>query len=173
MNRSLRIVAGALAFGGLAFFASCNSSIDDGDGPAVQLEVSALENEAVTSTAAGAGCTREVTEWSVTLQNVPKNALANASPFNDVVMGTVDIAYNWQTPGIATPNRTYGLGGVTVPANGSSSVDFFPVSVEDLAGVPVVGGTASLTMIFRGQMVDGTNLSVGAQAELFVEACPP
>ena len=172
----------ALLLCGLALgFAACNSNIDDPDGPSVELEVQTLQNSSVTAAnqqqgggGGAGGCLRTVTQWSVGLTAVPKNSLAGTPPFNDVIMETVDVSYTWFEPAIPpTPDRTFGLGSVAIPAAGTNTVLFFPITTADLDSIPLSGGTASVRLVFRGQQVEGTDVSLVAQSELFVEPCPP
>ena len=114
------------------------------------------------------GCELTVQEWQATLQNVPRGM----ATFNDIVMDRVDITYSWQIPGPPNFTRSVGLGGVTVPVDGVNTVSFFPISSADLLNPAVEGNTADLLLTFLGTTVGGTAVSVTAQTQLNVEACP-
>jgi hypothetical protein len=114
-------------------------------------------------------CIFEVIEWTAILQATPKNSLA-VGPYNDVIMERVVINYSWPDTGFTTPTRTFGLGGVSIPADGSNSVSFFPILGQDLQLLDQ-GITGSLLMTFYGRTVEGSELSGQAQAELYIETC--
>ena len=178
--------------------AGCTSDrLDDGTSADVIIQVMALDNRPVSAnqTTATQGtcsisgilcdstadcaqnevcarpslCLFEVEEWSATLQAAPKNSLAG-TPFNDVIMQNVRISYDWPDTGLSTPTRTLGLAGVTIPADGTNSVTFFPILGQDLASLDQ-GITGQLTMTFFGRTVEGTSVSGTSNAELYIETC--
>lgn len=180
----------------LLAFACTNDSLDDGDSPDVVLEIGSLDNSPVTAavsqglcagdgtTACAAdaecalvggpclgGCTLEVVDWTGTASNVPLNALAGSSPFNDIILESVTIVYDWIDDAASTPTRVVGLGSVTVPAGGSNTFSFAPISFQDLTGVE--GLTANLALTFNARTVEGERVTVvdDAPRQLFVEAC--
>jgi hypothetical protein len=154
--------------------ASCsNDALDDGSGADVILEVLSLENPAVTAQVAGGGggeCTLEVEDWTASMQAAPKNPLGGVGPFNDLILHTVTVTYNWIDPTIVTPTRVVGLGDVTVPAAGVSSVTFAPISFDDLAAA-MQGHTSNLVLVFDATTVEGTHVRSSVQRQLFVEVC--
>jgi hypothetical protein len=116
-------------------------------------------------------CILEVEDWTVTIQAAPKNDLA-IPPFNDIVMTDVTISYTWVDPTIVTPPFVVGLGNVTIPAQGSNSVVFPPISSDAINNNPnIEGATATLRMVFRGQTVEGTTITQVALRQLVVEIC--
>ena len=79
------------------------NSIDDAGAANVVLEVLSFDSPAVTgSVAPGGGCAFTVTEWDVNLSAVPINSLVG-TPFNDVVMISVDMVYVWDNGILVTP----------------------------------------------------------------------
>jgi len=179
---------------------SCtNDSLDDGDSADVVLEITQLDNTKVSAAAqqgsgtcsfsggqctvnsdcpiaesctGTTGCQLTATEWSFTVANLPKNSIGITQPFNDVVMNSVDITYAWVVAPPANSTATVGLGGVTIPVNGTGTFKFFPISSAGLTAAGVDGNTANLTMVFRGRTVDGTGVTGVSLAQLNVEACP-
>ena len=116
-------------------------------------------------------CILEVEDWTVTFQAAPKNDLA-IPPFNDIIMTDVTISYAWVDPSIVTPPFVVGLGNVTIPAQGSNSVIFPPISSDAINNNPAIeGATATLTLTFRGQTVEGTQITQTALRQLVVEIC--
>jgi hypothetical protein len=113
-----------------------------------------------------------VQEWSATLGNAPKNVLAggDSTPFNDVTLESVTITYSWLDPAVSTPTRTVGLGNVTIPTDGTSSVTFAPIAFDDLS-LSLEGHTANLSLVFRAKTVEGTRITDTVSRQLFVEAC--
>jgi hypothetical protein len=116
-------------------------------------------------------CILEVEDWMVTFAAAPKNDLA-IPPFNDIVMTDVTITYTWVDPSIVTPPLVVGLGNVTIPAQGSNSVSFPPISSDAINNNPAIeGATATLRMTFRGETVEGTTITQVALRQLVVEIC--
>ena len=85
-------------------------------------------------------------------------------------MENVRISYDWPDTGLSTPTRTLGLAGVTVPAQGSNNVTFFPILGQDLASLDQ-GITGQLTLTFFGRTVEGTSISGTGNSELYIETC--
>ena len=162
------------------------------------LEILGLENPAVTGEASDTGicsisltvcasaadcdvgqglCEAEgasfgVEDWSASLLVAPKNVLSgsDSAPFNDVILQTVRITYDWLDSSLSTPTRTVGLGNTTIPAGGTSSVIFAPVAFDDLS-LDLAGRTANLTLEFTAKTVEGTTITDTAGRQLFVESC--
>jgi len=114
-------------------------------------------------------CTFTLTNATATFKNKPKNALAVESPFNDIILQTLDVAYRWDDLA-ATPAATGGLGG-SVPANGSSTAQFAVVSATDLSAGNRAGHTASLALTFRGTTVSGDDVETTTGGTLQVNSC--
>jgi len=152
--------------------ASCtNDALDNGSGPDVILEVVSLENPPVTAQQAQQGglCTLLVEDWTASVQAAPKNPLA-IPPFNDLVLHTVTVMYEWIDPGLSTPTRVIGLGDTTVPAGGIAAVTFAPIAFDDLTAAQQ-GHTANLTLVFDASTVEGSGVRATVQRQLFVEVC--
>jgi hypothetical protein len=116
-------------------------------------------------------CILEVEDWTVTFQAAPKNDLA-IPPFNDIIMTDVTLTYQWVNPAIVTPPFVVGLGNVTIPAQGSNSVLFPPISSDAVNNNPLIeGATATVLLNFRGQTVEGTTITQTALRQLVVEIC--
>jgi len=124
-------------------------------------------------------CILEVEEWTATIAAAPKNELAT-TPFNDIVMVSVDISYDWVNDSLngLIPPQNIGLGNVNVPANGQNSVTFPPIPSDPLnitTGVPPTspfeGATANMTMTFNAVTVEGTRIQQTALRQLIVEIC--
>ena len=116
-------------------------------------------------------CILEVEDWTVTLGAAPKNDLA-IPPFNDVVMTDVTITYNWVDPSIVTPPFVVGLGNITIPAQGTNTIVFPPISSDAINNnAAIEGATATLVLTFRGQTVEGTTIIQTALRQLVVEIC--
>lgn len=84
-------------------------------------------------------CILEVEDWMVTFMAAPKNDLA-IPPFNDIVMTDVTITYTWVNPAIVTPAFVVGLGNIAIPAQGSNSVMFPPISSDAVNNNPLIEG---------------------------------
>ena len=83
----------------------------------------------------------------------------------------VDVVITYNFPGPANPlPRAIGLGGVVVPTGGSSSVSFPPVYLQDL-DPSLESTTGALFMTFRGETLEGTNISLTVGQNLSIEAC--
>src|SRR5262245_32740999 len=165
----------AVAVLGVALIAPgcADGTVDDGGTGDSVLEVATATTAPITAASdpnnPGA-CTITVTDWSASLNNKPKNGLAIVSPWNDILMGTVDITYVWDDPSIVTAPVTMNLNG-TVPANGSVAVKFPPIFLGDLTAA-MLGHSANLTMVFHGSTVQGEAVTTtGFGAVMTVNAC--
>ena len=177
MRKHTKILAGTFVLATAGWFAGCNGTIDKE--PNVVLEVETLTVPPITSTqnAAGGACTYTITSASGTFKNKPKNQFAGTSPFNDIILQTVSIAYVWDDLLVQDP-VTAGLGG-SVPANGSATALFSVVSnaalEEPIAAPPNPSGraghTASLSLTFNGTTVSGDAVSATTGASLQVNSC--
>jgi hypothetical protein len=155
--------------GTLALFPACNSALDDADSADVVLQVMTITGQAVQSQDDGSGtCTFTIQEWTAQLRNEPKNSLATQSPFGDIRMIRIDVAYDWGLDGVVDSTTSIGLSG-TVPAAGNQSVTFFPVSLEELTGRD--GQSANMDMLFVGETYDGNPVSVRQGKLLVVNSC--
>lgn len=192
MRRSKLLWAILLIVGALGVASCADSNIDDGDAADILLQVLGVNNPAITGNVdlgtcsiSGTDCLTNdncpigevcnppiagdctIAEWSVQMDNVPKSSGAGTSPFNDVVLATVTIMYS----GGYAADVVLPLG-VTIPADSSASVSFFPLSIADLTA----GGdntSVDLTMLFAGVTISGDSVAVATAAQLIIEDCIP
>ncbi len=169
MHKHMKILTGTVLLAAAGWFAGCNGTIDDE--PNVVLEVATLTIpviQAQTTTT----CIFTITQASATFNNKPKNHLAGESPFQDIVMESVDVSYVWDD-GAVLPNQTFGVPG-TVPANGTQSSTFSVVnnSVLTSGAVTRAGHTASLSLVFHGHTVSGDAVLATTGGTLSVNSCP-
>ena len=121
MRKTTQYLALFLVAAAGTWFAGCNSTIDDSDGPNVVLEVENLTIPPVTATQDSTGlCTFTLAPATASFKNKPKNAGASESPFNDIILQSLDIAYFWDDGAGAPASATSGLGG-SVPAEHGES----------------------------------------------------
>ena len=154
----------------LASLTSCNSGLDDPDGPNVVLEAENLVIPPVngtTDTTSGI-CTFNVTNANATFRNRPKNEAGATSPFNDVVLLSVHVSYDWGPGNAPQADADFGLGG-TVPANGTATAQFAVVGGNDL--ILHEGQVASLILTFSGRTVSGEAISTTTGSTLAVGTC--
>src|SRR4029453_10332403 len=158
------------ALAALAAFPSCNSDIDDPDGPHVVLEAENLTIPPINGTtdATTGACTFTVTNANVTFKNKPKNVQGASSPFNDIVLQNVHVTYDWGPGGAPMSPADFGLGG-TVPANGTAPAQFAVVS--GLALSTHEGQIGSLTLTFSGRTVSGEAVSTTTGGTIAVGTC--
>jgi hypothetical protein len=177
MRTYTKLLARTVVLAATGWFAGCNGTIDDE--PDVILEIQTLTIAPITSSQNGTGgtCTYTLTPATVTFKNLPKNSLAETSPFNDIILQSVNIAYAWDD-GAVTPATTAGIGGA-VPANGTGTGTFTVISnvalgvtqAPDPLGNGRAGHTASLAMVFNGATVSGDAVSATAGGTLQVGSC--
>jgi hypothetical protein len=150
-----------------------DGTVDDGDTGDVILEVANTATTPITTAEDPdnpGSCSFVVTEWTSTLNNKPKNAKAIVSPWNDILMGTVDVTYAWDDPAIVTPPVTMNVSG-TVPANGSLGVKFPPILLGDVTAA-MEGHSANLVLTFHGTAVSGEAVTTTAYgAVMSVNSC--
>jgi hypothetical protein len=158
------------ALAALTAFPSCNSEIDDADGPHVVLEAEQLTIPPVNGTTdpVTLACTFNVTNATVTFKNKPKNEQGVSSPFNDIVLSGVHVTYDWGPGGQPMSPADFGLGG-TVPANGTAPAQFAVVSGTDLTTHE--GQIGSLTLTFIGRTISGEPVSTTTGGTLSVGTC--
>jgi hypothetical protein len=164
----------------LAAVACTSDGLDDGDSPDVVLEIEALNNDAVTAQqqqqgAGGSGvCTLQINDWTGTARNAPKSEVAGvgSEPFNDIVLESVTITYEWLDGVAITPDRVVPLGDVIVPVGGTAQFTFAPISFQDVVAPGVQGSTANLTLEFDAHTVEGERIDTVIGRQLFVEVCP-
>jgi hypothetical protein len=162
----------------VAAAACTGNSLDNGSSPDVVMEVSALVNPPVTAQLdQNTGlCTVQVVDWAATLENLPKNSLAGGDsvPFNDIVVTNVVIEYfafdDFDRVNLLFGPRFVGLGDVAIPAGGSNSITFAPISFDDLA-VVAPGSTLNLQLTFEAYTQEGTRITDTVDRQLFIEAC--
>jgi hypothetical protein len=112
-----------------------------------------------------------ITPWTLGLTNMPLSEGAGESPFNDVLVHSVDITYDWSPLAIPTFTRTIGLGGVAIPAAGSGTVTFFPITFNDIAADDT---GVDLIMRFNASTVAGIGVNMPpATVLLLIDDCIP
>jgi hypothetical protein len=172
MRKSTQSIALVLVAAAGAWFAGCNSAIDDADGPNVVLEVENITIPPVSASVDSNGsCTFTITPATGSFKNKPKNLGAEAEPFNDIILKTLDVSYLWDD-GVVTAGTTTGLGGA-VPANGTSTASFYVVDsvTIDAGGNSRAGHTAALMLTFNGVTVSGDPVSVTTGGSLLINSC--
>ena len=149
----------------------CNSLIDDPSSPKVVMEVENVTIPPITATVDGTTntCTFNITAGTATFKDKPKNGQAIVSPFNDIILQGVDIAYVWDDA-LAMPNGQLGIAG-SVPANGSSQAQFYAITGAALTTNARDGHSANLHMTFHGDTVNGDSVSVTTGGMLVVNSC--
>jgi len=116
-------------------------------------------------------CNLQIVDWTASISAKPKNPLAT-EPFNDIVLVDVVIQYTWTGTALYMAPFTVGLGNVTIPAGGSGTVMFSPVSLTAInASTEFQGKTADLTMTYRAKTVEGSEVVQVAYDQLNVEIC--
>jgi hypothetical protein len=136
-NRGWSLLALAL----VAAVAGCaDGGIDDPDAPASDLQITELSNASITCSVQSGFCALDINQscsttatcvdgggnstgpcvvvfalqvedWELTASNVPITGLATTSPFNDITLDSVLIAYDWGAAGCTTEPNMVGLGG--------------------------------------------------------------
>lgn len=169
MRNTKKVLALAIVLAGAGWLAGCNGDIDSE--PNVVLEVENMTIPPITGAidSTTGVCAYTLVNATATFKNKPKNAQAGESPFNDIVLQRADVNYVWDdATGVAA--ATFGVGG-TVPANGSSSVNFAIVNAQDIISPDRGGHTASLLMTFHGRTVSGEDVSVTTGGTLTINTC--
>jgi hypothetical protein len=119
-------------------------------------------------------------DWTVTLTNVPKTDLGTTSPFNDIVLDSLTLTYTWSngfpSSAVSTPMFPQNQLGLTIPASGTTTIKFTPVSQQlllDLEAFVAIGGSASadVAMTFAGATYDGEPVAAQAAATLNLANC--
>lgn len=177
MRKYTKLLTCTVVLAAAGWFAGCNGTIDSE--PNVVLEVQNLTISPVTASADGPGgsCTYTITAATGTFKNLPKNQYAGTSPFNDIVLQSVNITYAWDDGVVQSPVSA-GLGG-SVPAGGTGTAQFAVVSnaaltldgPNDPAGTGRSGHTASLGLTFIGTTVSGDAVSASTGGALQVNSC--
>jgi hypothetical protein len=169
MRNATKALAGILVLAAAGWFAGCNGTIDNGNGPPVVLEVENVTIPPVSATLDSAGaCTYTLTPGTAQFKNKPKNSGADKSPFNDIILKNVDITSHWDDA--LTTAFTSGLGG-SVPAAGNATAQFVAANAGELIADTRAGHSASLTLDFHGQTVAGDNVSVSTGGTIVVNSC--
>jgi hypothetical protein len=172
MRTNTKILARTIILAAAGWIAACNGHTDKE--PDVVLEVGTLTIPPITASTQNGVCTFTITNATATLNNKPKNHLADTSPFNDIVMSNVDISYVWDDPLAATtPVQVFGIG-ATIPAGGSGGATFSVVNNEVLqsaANPPRDGHTASLVLTFHGTTVSGQPVQATSGGSVLVNSC--
>jgi len=187
---------------GILVTAGCASgSIDDPDSAHVYLRLDQLDTPAVTGSIQGSGtcsgdpsipctsdfvcasaqpaagfcqnipCVRTINEWTANLSNIPKNSEAITSPFNDIILDRLLITYSPPLSGVSS--QVVGLGGVSIPADGTGSVSFAPIIFQALATIPIdASTTTNLSLVFQGHTPVNDDITGGpSSVQLFIEQC--
>jgi hypothetical protein len=112
-----------------------------------------------------------IADWNYGFANQPLNDGGGSSPFNDAVVEALVIEYFNQGGGIYAPTRIVPLG-ITIPANGSGSITFPPIGIDDIS---TDNTTVTLVFDFRARSVAGDDIIVvGANGALLtIEDCLP
>lgn len=169
MRNATKALAGVLVLAAAGWFAGCNSTIDNGNGAPVVLEVENITIPPVSATLDSAGvCSYTLTPATASFKNKPKNSGADKSPFNDIILKNVDITSHWDDA--LTTAFTAGLGGA-VPAAGNATAQFVAANATELVTDARAGHSASLTLDFHGQTVAGDNVSVSTGGTIVVNSC--
>jgi len=154
--------------------ASCSTSgLDDGTSANVVLEVDQVQLSIITSTydPLNAVCVFQIADSTASLSNIPKSENAITQPFNDILIDRLVITYRWDDnllmPAFVTSPR------VVIPAGGTNQVKFLPVQLaEFLAADPSrEGHSAEVTLLFEGEVVDGSRVQAVGGGSLFVNSC--
>ena len=176
MRKHTKILAGTVVLATAGWFAGCNGTIDEVPNVVLEVELVTIPPISGARNAVTNECVFTLTNASATFKNKPKNSLAETSPFNDIVLQSLDVVYTWDD-GFGETAATFGIGG-TVPANASATSQFAVVNASDLrkgdlsADPPTrEGHTARLQMIFRGATVSGDPVSAITGGSLTVNSC--
>ena len=170
-NGKLALVLATLAV--LGWLTAC-SDLDSGDSADVVLQIANIQSQPVSSTPNSADpstCSFTLTQWTMSVVNSPKNESATTSPFNDIILDTMTISYDWNNPAITTPSWTVPLG-VTVPADSTASIMFFPIAFDELQPA-MAGNSAGMSIVIHGRTGSGTGEDVIATGgtTLALNAC--
>lgn len=150
-----------------------NNALDDGDSANVVLLIDEIDNPVVnTQFDSDQGvCVFVVEEWAARLRNEPKTDLAVTSPFNDIEVTEITIGYSGS---LALAPQTFPAG-ATIPPEGTGQLTFFPIRPDEIPASFENGGSAELTVVFRGRALDGedveTPVTAVGGAQLAVNAC--
>ncbi len=182
MSYARKIVAVAFAGGLLLTVAACGNTkngLDNADNADVVLEITKVPPfqpvQTSGSLAAGTCTLTAPTAVTMSMKNVPKNALGTTSPYNDIIVDTVRIDYVW-VGGVLSSLPLTIPAGVTVPANnGTGDVQIVPVAVADLNPVTTYAGqTAVVTITASGHAVEGRPVNaVYSGAIININPCQP
>ena len=120
--------------------------------------------------AVGGECT--INPWTFGLENKPLSEGAGESPFNDIVLNSLDIAYDFPPLGSTDFTRTIGLGSVVIPAAGSGTISFPPITGADI--IPNTSTSVNLTLTFDARTVAGIRVDMPPPTvTLFIADCFP
>jgi hypothetical protein len=150
-----------------------NDSLDNGSSADVVLEVEMLENPPVNAALdqTTGVCTFTVEDWRFSAFNLPKNTVTeDSSPYNDISMISVTVGYLWVNGALATPTRTFGLGGVAIPVGETAEVTFQPIALDDLS-IAYAGSTANLDLTFHARTTEGTDIITRVARALTINSC--
>jgi hypothetical protein len=115
-----------------------------------------------------------VSDWTVNFVNKPLSAGGVETPFNDIVVSSVTIAYvNLDGTPYGPPPRTFAVGS-TIEADSQGTGQFQPIAFQDIG---VDNTTIALVLSFNAQSVAGHKVDVvglgTAGVQLSIEDCAP
>jgi len=96
---------------------------------------------------------------------------SGGTSFDDLIVESVTITYEWLDSSITAPRRTIPVGNVVIPADGTGAVSFAPLLFSDFAP-QMEGQTATLTMELLARTVSRDPVHALAEGQLIVEVCP-
>jgi hypothetical protein len=168
--RKLLVIGTAVLL--LATLGCSSSGLDDGTSANVVLEVDQVQLSIVTSTYDPLNnvCIFQITESQATLSNLPKSAAAITSPFNDILITRMTLSYDWDDD---FPSENYVTSPrVVIPANGSNDVTFLAADPSLFEpGAARDGHSAEVTILFEGEVTDGSKVQALGGGALFVNSC--
>lgn len=155
----------------LASAGCVSGDADDPSGPDVELQVVITESPPVSAQDQEGVCEMRITEWTVSFTNVPKNALANTSPWNDVEIESITITYDFPDVPAFVTTRTIPTPG-TVAAEGTQTIKFEPILFQDLTDNPgLLGVSGILTLSVRARTTDNIVIWKTIGEVLNIEQC--
>lgn len=173
MRTNAKIALLLAVFGVVGWLTAC-SDLDGPDSADVVMEIRSITSTPITSvpsTADPTSCVFTITQWTMSVFNLPKNELAITSPYNDVQLDYIEISYDWNNAAITTPTWISPMGGV-IPANGAASVSFYPIAADELDPA-MAGNAAGISIRLVGHTGAGTGEEVVATsaAQLATNSC--
>jgi hypothetical protein len=173
MNKTLKNLTLLVLSGVVLATAGCvEGDLDNPNSAEVYLEVVLTESPPVRcQTQAGANLIT-VEEWSASYANVPKNSLAETSPFNDIEIISVTINYDFPdiNPAVWPPEREIPSPGTIIPDE-EQQLTFEPILFQDL-DVGLLGTSGILQMTIKWTTPSDTKVYTKRVGEvLMIESC--